>query len=223
MEHAFLSRGVFLEEWKMDAEDGEDRIEVQLFSFDHPIQFLQDHLIRLTMGSLENTRDPQVLIIGAGSKSLSLLSRQSSIKVGGRTFSHSKQTPLSLSSFSLPQVAGLTAGLILKENGYKVKIIARDLPTDVESQDFASPWAVSSKFGFSEQHNIADLLRQTFSFFVDSILNRSCFPKPRERVGTLLLRKMTWTFREESWKRIESSKNSSMFWTRAFLLELRIL
>ena len=39
-------------------------------------------------------------------------------------------------------VIGLTTALILARRGLRVKIIARDLPSDVKSQDFASPWAV---------------------------------------------------------------------------------
>lgn len=38
-------------------------------------------------------------------------------------------------------VLGMTAALELADRGYKVSIIARDLPEDIESTDFASPWA----------------------------------------------------------------------------------
>jgi 2-polyprenyl-6-methoxyphenol hydroxylase-like FAD-dependent oxidoreductase len=41
-------------------------------------------------------------------------------------------------------VIGLISAAKLAEQGYKPVIVARDLPTDSESPDFASPWAVSA-------------------------------------------------------------------------------
>jgi hypothetical protein len=41
-------------------------------------------------------------------------------------------------------VIGLTAALLLardREHNYRITVIARDLPSDVDSQAFASPWA----------------------------------------------------------------------------------
>jgi len=43
-------------------------------------------------------------------------------------------------------VIGLTAAHVLTEGGgsdFKVTVIARDMPEDLSSQGFASPWAVS--------------------------------------------------------------------------------
>jgi aspartate oxidase len=41
-------------------------------------------------------------------------------------------------------IIGLSIALQLKTQGeYQVTIIARDLPCDVDSVDFSSPWAVS--------------------------------------------------------------------------------
>jgi D-amino-acid oxidase len=44
-------------------------------------------------------------------------------------------------------VIGLTVGYVLTDNGgsnhFQVTIIARDMPEDLSSQGFASPWAVS--------------------------------------------------------------------------------
>lgn len=39
-------------------------------------------------------------------------------------------------------VIGSTTALVLAERGYDVTLVARDLPTDLKSQAFASPWAV---------------------------------------------------------------------------------
>src|SRR5258708_15768515 len=38
-------------------------------------------------------------------------------------------------------VIGLTCALRLAESGFDVDIVARDLPADLDSQQFASPWA----------------------------------------------------------------------------------
>lgn len=40
-------------------------------------------------------------------------------------------------------VIGLTNAYELRERGYKVTILARDMPHDGFSRTFASPWAVS--------------------------------------------------------------------------------
>ena len=41
-------------------------------------------------------------------------------------------------------VIGLTAAHVLSQNPrYKVRVVARDMPDDLDSQAFASPWAVS--------------------------------------------------------------------------------
>jgi D-amino-acid oxidase len=41
-------------------------------------------------------------------------------------------------------VIGLTIAHVLTEDvGFKVTIVARDMPEDLTSQAFASPWAVS--------------------------------------------------------------------------------
>ena len=41
-------------------------------------------------------------------------------------------------------VIGLTVAHVLsKDERYKIKIVARDMPEDMDSQGFASPWAVS--------------------------------------------------------------------------------
>jgi len=45
---------------------------------------------------------------------------------------------------------GLTAALTLKDQGYRITIVARDLPEDTGSQDFASPWAVSFELNVFE-------------------------------------------------------------------------
>ncbi|KAF8319583.1 uncharacterized protein EI90DRAFT_3150232 [Cantharellus anzutake] len=45
-------------------------------------------------------------------------------------------------------VIGLTCALRLAENGFNVDIIARDLPSDEDSQQFASPWAGANWHSF---------------------------------------------------------------------------
>lgn len=40
-----------------------------------------------------------------------------------------------------PPVIGCTSALELSQRGYNVTLVARDLPTDIKSQAFASPWA----------------------------------------------------------------------------------
>ena len=49
-------------------------------------------------------------------------------------------TPLSPSIVLGAGVIGLTSALVLTERGYDVTIVARDMPTDLSSQGFASPW-----------------------------------------------------------------------------------
>ena len=40
-------------------------------------------------------------------------------------------------------VIGLTAAHVLSEDArYKITVVARELPEDLDSQEFASPWAV---------------------------------------------------------------------------------
>lgn len=41
-------------------------------------------------------------------------------------------------------VTGLSIGLELVKRGYKIAIVAKDMPEDDQSPGFASPWAVSS-------------------------------------------------------------------------------
>ena len=50
--------------------------------------------------------------------------------------------PSSKADFGGGSVLGLTSALVLARKGYKVHIVARDLPSDKDSQAFASPWAV---------------------------------------------------------------------------------
>lgn len=41
-------------------------------------------------------------------------------------------------------VIGLTAAHVLSQNPrYRIRVVARDMPDDLDSQAFASPWAVS--------------------------------------------------------------------------------
>ena len=42
-------------------------------------------------------------------------------------------------------VIGLTVAHVLSQNPrYKITVVARDMPDDLDSQAFASPWAVSA-------------------------------------------------------------------------------
>ncbi|CED84920.1 D-aspartate oxidase [Phaffia rhodozyma] len=45
-------------------------------------------------------------------------------------------------------VLGCTSALCLSKEGYEVTIVARDLPTDLDSQGFASPWAGANWHSF---------------------------------------------------------------------------
>jgi hypothetical protein len=44
-----------------------------------------------------------------------------------------------------PSVLGLATADALSATGLRVAILARDLPEDVDSASFASPWAVSHR------------------------------------------------------------------------------
>ena len=54
--------------------------------------------------------------------------------------------------YLLRSVIGLTSALTLAEQGYQVKLIARDLPEDSASQAFASPWAVRRLLRLPDGH-----------------------------------------------------------------------
>jgi hypothetical protein len=57
--------------------------------------------------------------------------------------SRASHNPRSYANLSDLTVIGLSVGVALARAGYKVHIVARDLPEDgVNSQAFASPWAV---------------------------------------------------------------------------------
>lgn len=49
----------------------------------------------------------------------------------------------------LTAVIGLSIAAELIEAGLKVHIVARNLPTDLDSTDFCSPWAVRLSPSFS--------------------------------------------------------------------------
>ena len=46
----------------------------------------------------------------------------------------------------MASVIGLSIALELSDQGLRPVIVARDLPEDIESLAFASPWAVSIQF-----------------------------------------------------------------------------
>lgn len=54
-------------------------------------------------------------------------------------------------------VIGLSCALALAQKGYKVHVVARDLPEDTVAQTFASPWAVSG----SQHHAYLDVISLT--------------------------------------------------------------
>ena len=54
-------------------------------------------------------------------------------------------------------VIGLSCALALAQKGYKVHVVARDLPEDTVAQTFASPWAVSD----SQHHADVDVISLT--------------------------------------------------------------
>ncbi|KAK4052589.1 hypothetical protein OIO90_004217 [Microbotryomycetes sp. JL221] len=66
-------------------------------------------------------------------------------------------------------VIGLTCSLALARKGYKVRIVARDLPQDKDSQAFASPWAGANWCPFVNPNEnatckrICDWERETFA------------------------------------------------------------
>lgn len=50
-------------------------------------------------------------------------------------------------------VLGLSTAIELVEQGVRVVVVARELPEDLDSAGFASPWAVSPPFHLSLQSN----------------------------------------------------------------------
>jgi glycine/D-amino acid oxidase-like deaminating enzyme len=46
--------------------------------------------------------------------------------------------------YELTKVLGLSTAVELVERGVKVAIVGRELPEDLDSAGFASPWAVST-------------------------------------------------------------------------------
>ncbi|KAJ9475691.1 D-amino acid oxidase [Pseudozyma hubeiensis] len=61
-------------------------------------------------------------------------------------------------------VLGLTDAYELRERGYKVTILARDLPQDSFSQTFASPWAGANWFSFATLDDIPAQRRDEVTF-----------------------------------------------------------
>ncbi|KAM0750306.1 nucleotide-binding domain-containing protein [Meredithblackwellia eburnea MCA 4105] len=59
-------------------------------------------------------------------------------------------------------VLGLTSALVLARKGAKVHIVARDLPSDLDSQSFASPWAGANWCPFSTKKEICDWEAETY-------------------------------------------------------------
>lgn len=56
---------------------------------------------------------------------------------------------------------GLSCALALAQKGYKVHVVARDLPDDTVAQTFASPWAVSSfRPAYQDVISLTDFRRQ---------------------------------------------------------------
>ncbi|PKI83943.1 hypothetical protein MVES_002269 [Malassezia vespertilionis] len=51
-------------------------------------------------------------------------------------------------------VLGLTCALELRKQGYRVTIVARDLPVDLSSQSFASPWAGANWLSFANTNEV---------------------------------------------------------------------
>ena len=56
-------------------------------------------------------------------------------------------------------VIGLSCALALAQKGYKVHVVARDLPEDTVAQTFASPWAVS---GFEHHACLENIMLTDF-------------------------------------------------------------
>ncbi|KAF9518107.1 hypothetical protein BS47DRAFT_1482838 [Hydnum rufescens UP504] len=61
-------------------------------------------------------------------------------------------------------VIGLTAALRLAESGYSVSIVARDLPSDSNSQQFASPWAGANWHSFCTAEDERQCRWETITF-----------------------------------------------------------
>ncbi|KAK4684386.1 D-amino-acid oxidase, partial [Tremellales sp. Uapishka_1] len=61
-------------------------------------------------------------------------------------------------------VLGLSIASELVAHGLKVAIIARDLPEDVNSAAFASPWAGANWSSFAKAHMTEDIKRDTITF-----------------------------------------------------------
>lgn len=61
-------------------------------------------------------------------------------------------------------VIGLTAALVLAEAGYSVRIVARDLPEDSTSQQFASPWAGANWHSFVTAEDERQVRWETLTF-----------------------------------------------------------
>lgn len=68
-------------------------------------------------------------------------------------------------------VIAITAALELRRAGFKVKVVARDLPSDIESTDFASPWAGAnwSPFGSSGETESARRDKVTFARWLEIV------------------------------------------------------
>lgn len=60
-------------------------------------------------------------------------------------------------------VLGLTSALYLRKKGYAVTVLARELPEDVTSQSFASPWAGANWCSFA-RNNEAERRRDAYTY-----------------------------------------------------------
>lgn len=67
-------------------------------------------------------------------------------------------------SILLRIVIGLTIALVLAEAGYAVTIVARDLPEDTNSPDFASPWAGADWHPFTSIEDERQVKWETVTF-----------------------------------------------------------
>ncbi|KAL8293550.1 hypothetical protein RQP46_000251 [Phenoliferia psychrophenolica] len=70
-------------------------------------------------------------------------------------------------------VLGLTSALVLARQGYKVHIIARDMPSDKDSQAFASPWAGANWCPFGTVPRICEWEKETFKTFTQMLAHPS--------------------------------------------------
>jgi hypothetical protein len=61
-------------------------------------------------------------------------------------------------------VVGLTAALALAEAGHSVEVVARDLPGDSTSQQFASPWAGANWHSFVTAEDQRQCRWETITF-----------------------------------------------------------